>query len=93
MSFTIKWSSRFKKQYKLMMSRGENIELLDSVIRMLAAGQPLPPAYHDHILTGDGYTGFHECHIRPDWLLIYDYDENILVLTLFRTGSHSDLFG
>ena len=92
MNYTVKWSSCFKKQYKLMMKRGENIELLDNVIRMLAAGETLPPEYRDHILIGD-YAGLHECHIRSDWLLIYDYDNNILVLTLFRTGSHSDLFG
>ena len=92
MKYTIKWSARFKKQYKQMIRRGGNIELLDSVIRLLAAGEPLPEEYHDHILVGD-YAGFHECHIRPDWLLIYDYDDDVLVLTLFRTGSHSDLFG
>lgn len=92
MKYTIKWSARFKKQYKQMIRRGGNIELLDSVIRLLAAGETLPVEYHDHVLVGD-YAGFHECHIRPDWLLIYDYDDDVLVLTLFRTGSHSDLFG
>lgn len=92
MSYTVKWTSRFKKQYKMMMKRGEDIGLLDSVIRKLAAGEPLPSEYHDHILVGE-YAGFHECHIRPDWLLIYDCDDDVLVLTLFRTGAHSDLFG
>ena len=92
MSYTVKWSARFKKQYKLMMKRGEDIALLDAVIRMLAAGETLPQEYHDHILIGD-YAGLHECHIRPDWLLIYAYDDEVLVLTLFRTGSHGDLFG
>ena len=92
MSYTVKWSARFKKQYKLMMKRGEDIALLDAVIRMLAAGETLPPEYHDHILIGD-YAGLHECHIRPDWLLIYAYDDEVLVLTLLRTGSHGDLFG
>ena len=92
MSYTVKWSARFRKQYKLMMKRGEDIALLDAVIRMLAAGETLPPEYHDHILIGD-YAGPHECHIRPDWLLIYAYDDEVLVLTLLRTGSHGDLFG
>ena len=91
MNYAVKWSSRFKKQYKLMMKRGENMELLDDVIRMLAAGKTLPPEYQDHILIGD-YSGLHECHICPDWLLIYDHDDTVLVLTLLRTGSHSDLF-
>ena len=92
MNYTVKWSARFKKQYKQMIRRGEDIGLLDDVIRLLAAGETLPEEYHDHILIGD-YAGFHECHIRPDWLLIYLYDDEVLVLTLFRTGSHSDLFG
>jgi len=91
MSYTVKWTSRFKKQYKLMMKRGENIDLLDNAIRILASGTALPPEYNDHILIGD-YAGLHECHIQPDWLLVYDIDEGVLVLTLFRTGTHSDLF-
>ncbi|MBQ9501724.1 MAG: type II toxin-antitoxin system YafQ family toxin [Lentisphaeria bacterium] len=65
---------------------------MDDVIRILASGNPLPEGYDDHILSGD-YAGMHECHIRPDWLPVYDIDEGVLVLTLFRTGSHSYLFG
>lgn len=91
MNYTVKWTSRFKKQYKLMMKRGLQIQLLDDAIRILASGNPLPEEYDDHILGGE-YAGLHECHIRPDWLLVYDIDDGVLVLTLFRTGTHSDLF-
>ena len=91
MKYTIKWTSRFKKEYKLLMKRGEDVQALDNVIRLLADGVCLLPEYHDHILSGR-YDGLHECHVRPDMLLVYDIDEGVLVLTLFRTGSHSDLF-
>ena len=91
MNYTVKWTSRFKKQYKLMMKRGLDIDLLDNAIRILASGNCLPEEYDDHILVGE-YAGMHECHIRPDWLQVYDIDEDVLVLTLFRTGTHSDLF-
>lgn len=64
---------------------------LDEVIEMLAAGVPLPAANRDHSLIGN-FSGFRECHIRPDWLLIYRIESSILVLTLTRTGTHSDLF-
>ena len=73
------------------MKRGEDIQALDNVIRLLAEDIKLPPEYHDYILS-DRYAGLHECHVRPDLLLVYDIDEGVLVLTLFRTGSHSDLF-
>ena len=91
MKYTIKWTSRFKKEYKLLMKRGEDIQALDNVIRLLSEGVKLPPECRDHVLSGR-YAGLHECHVRPDLLLIYDIDEGVLVLTLFRTGSHSDLF-
>ena len=91
MKYTVKWSSRFRKEYKLLMKRGEDIQALDDVIRLLSEGVKLPPECKDHILKGK-YAGLHECHVHPDLLLIYDLDEGVLVLTLFRTGSHSDLF-
>ena len=91
MKYTIKWTSRFKKEYKLLMKRGKDIQALDNVIRLLADGVKLPPECRDHVLSGR-YAGLHECHVRPDLLLVYDIDEGVLVLTLFRTGSHSDLF-
>lgn len=74
-----------------MAKRGYNINLLTEVIKILAAGSPLPEKYKDHALTGNWAT-YRECHITPDWLLIYKIHESILVLTLTRIGSHSDLF-
>ena len=84
-------SGRFKKDYKLLQKRGYNLSLLENVVNLLASGEPLPAKYKDHQLIGD-YAGCRECHITPDWLLIYEIIENELVLYLTRTGSHSDLF-
>lgn len=88
----IVWTTRFKKDYGQAMKRGLNIDLLDDVIRTLARGETLPEKNRDHELTGD-WAGHRECHILPDWLLIYRIEDDILVLTLSRTGTHSDLFG
>lgn len=85
------WTVKFKKEYKLCMKRGKKMDLLDDVIRMLAAQQPLPAKYRDHVLSNN-WEGFRECHIEPDWLLIYGVSNERLILTLVRTGSHSDLF-
>ena len=74
-----------------MKKRGYNISLLTEVIKTLAAGEALPEKHKDHQLMGD-YVGCRECHITPDWLLIYEIDGNELFLYLTRTGSHSDLF-
>ena len=84
-------SGRFKKDYKLLQKRGSDLSLLENVVNLLASGEPLPAKYKDHQLIGD-YAGCRECHITPDWLLIYEIIENELVLYLTRTGSHSDLF-
>ena len=75
-----------------MQKRGLDMSLLDEVITLLASGEPLDEKYHDHALGGD-YAGHRECHVAPDWLLVYYTLDDILVLTLARTGSHSDLFG
>ena len=91
MKYTVKTTSRFRKDYKLMQKRGLDMTRLDAVITMLASGETLDESYHDHPLSGD-YSGHRECHIAPDWLLVYYKQEDILVLTLVRTGSHSDLF-
>ena len=91
MKYTVKATNRFRKEYKLAMKRGQNIGLLDAVIAKLANGIPLEPANRDHGLTGD-YAGHRECHITPDWLLVYYINQDVLVLSLVRTGSHSDLF-
>lgn len=87
----IVWTSKFKKDYKLAIKRSKNIELLDDIIRMLSKGETLPEKNQDHALSGN-WAGFRECHIQPDWLLIYRIENDVLVLTLVRSGSHSDLF-
>ncbi|MCL2106188.1 MAG: type II toxin-antitoxin system YafQ family toxin [Oscillospiraceae bacterium] len=74
-----------------MQKRGYDLSKLDIVLNLLAEGQPLPPRNCDHELVGN-YAGHRECHIQSDWLLVYRIDEDVLVLTLTRTGSHSDLF-
>ena len=73
------------------MKRGLDVDLLDNCIRMIASRQDLPPRFCDHELTGR-WAGNRECHIRPDWLLVYRFENNDLILVLSRTGSHSDLF-
>lgn len=92
MNRDIVWTTRFKKDYKLAVKRHLNIELLDDIIRALARGDVLPEKNKDHELSGD-WAGHRECHIQPDWLLVYRIDDDVLVLTLARTGTHSDLFG
>ncbi len=91
MKYEILATGRFKKDLKTIMKRGYNIELLQGVVSLLAAGSPLPEKNKDHALSGN-WTGHRECHITPDWLLVYKIDDDILVLTLTRTGTHSDLF-
>ena len=91
MSYTIKPTTRFQKDLKLMQRRGYDMSLIADVIKLLAEGETLPARYHDHQLTGS-YKECRECHITPDWLLIYEIDEDTLYLYLTRTGSHSDLF-
>lgn len=88
---TIKYQTAFKKDYKRIKKRGYDIRLLEKTIELLATGQGLPAEYHDHSLSGD-YSGCRECHIAPDWLLVYEIVERDLVLYLTRTGTHSDLF-
>lgn len=89
---TIKWTSEFKKDYKLMKKRGMNLDLLKVVIDTLAMCEPLPEKYRDHALTGN-WLGHRECHIQPDWLLVYRIEKNVLVLNLVATGTHGDIFG
>lgn len=74
------------------MKRGLKIHLLEDIIAALAMGEPLPEKNKNHALTGN-WSGHRECHILPDWLLVYRIEEDVLVLTLARTGTHSDLFG
>jgi mRNA interferase YafQ len=88
--YEVKRTGKFKKEYKLAKKRGRNIALLQMIIIDLANGKPLPEKNRDHPLTGD-WNGFRECHIEPDWLLVYKKEDDILVLTLVRSGTHSDL--
>lgn len=90
--YVVKLTTQFKKDYKLAMKRGLKIGLLEDVIAVLAMGETLSEKQKDHALTGN-WVGHRECHILPDWLLIYRMEDDVLVLTLARTGTHSDLFG
>ena len=89
--YTVKFTNQFKKDYKLAKRRGMKMELLNSAMEILANGKELPENYYDHSLSGNR-VGYRECHIQPDWLLVYYFEDDVLVLTLVRTGSHSDLF-
>ena len=88
---TIKYHTMFKKDYKRIKKRGYDISRLEKIVELLANEVPLPEQFIDHNLSGN-YNGFRECHIAPDWLLIYQVNNNELVLVLSRTGSHSELF-
>ena len=88
---TIKYQAAFKKDYKRIVKRGYDMRLVEKVIELLANQKPLPEKNRDHQLSGD-YAGCRECHITPDWLLIYEVADEELILYLTRTGSHSDLF-
>lgn len=92
--YIVKFTSRFKKDYKTIQKRGLNTSKLFDVIDLIASGaneQKLKEEYDDHALSGN-WKGYRECHIEPDWLLIYEIVENVLVLSLSRTGTHADLF-
>ena len=87
----IRYHSAFKKDYRRIAKRGYDIRLLENVINTLVMEKPLDPRYRDHELIGN-YKGCRECHITPDWLLIYEIIGDELILELMRTGTHSDLF-
>jgi mRNA interferase YafQ len=84
-------STKFKKDLKLAKRRGYNLEKVKSIMEQLAAGEPLPAKNKDHSLIGN-YVNRRECHIEPDWLLIYKLDKETREITFERTGSHADLF-
>ena len=88
--YTVKPTTQFKKDFKLSMKRGLKIELLEEVIAALAMGETLPEKHKDHALTGN-WVGHRECHVLPDWLLIYYQTDTELYL--YRTGTHADLIG
>lgn len=91
MKYEIQKTSQFKKDFKLALKRNCDIQKLQEVITILANGETLPESCFDHPLKGD-YSRYRECHVEPDWLLVYKITESVLVLTLYRTGTHSDLF-
>lgn len=84
-------TTQFRKDYKRIRKRGYDTDLLKQVLDRLISGEPLDLRYRDHSLSGN-YSGFRECHIQPDWLLIYRIDNDQLILTASRTVTHSDLF-
>ena len=88
---TIRYETTFKKDFKRIVKRGYDIHLLEETVEILAKGEELPKKYKDHALAGD-YADCRECHITPDWLLIYQISDHELILYLTRTGTHSDLF-
>ena len=87
----VRYSAKFKKDFKLAQKRGMPMQELKSIIEKLAAGETLEAKHRDHALSGN-YAMFRECHIRPDWLLIYRINDDALELLAHRTGTHSDLF-
>ena len=87
MNYDIKRTTQFKKDVKLMLKQGRDIQPMLDVIEMLRTDTPLPEQFRDHALSGNWF-GKRECHIDPDWLLIYEKHENLLLLTRLRTGSH-----
>jgi len=87
----IRYHTSFKKDYKRIVKRGYDIKLMEEIIQKLAKGEQLSEKNKDHSLSGE-YTGCRECHITPDWLLVYEIDNGELILYLTRTGTHSDLF-
>lgn len=91
MKYTVKFTSQFKKDLKLAKKRGKNIDLLFDIIELLAMDKSLDKKHRDHYLIGS-FKNCRECHIEPDWLLIYEIIDDVLVLILNRVGSHSDLF-
>ena len=87
----VRYSSKFKKDFKIIIKRGYDISLFEEVLILLREEKILPEKYNDHALKGN-YIGHRECHITPDWLLIYKKEEDMITLSLTRTGSHSGLF-
>ena len=85
-------SKQYERDVKLAKRRGLDIEKLLDVVDMLRTDEPLPVNLHNHLLHGD-YNGYWECHITPDWLLLYEKDTEIRIISLYRTGTHVDIFG
>ena len=90
--YRIEFTNQMKRNVKLMRKRGKDISKLTAVLALLSKGEPLPAVYKDHRLTGE-LKDLRECHIEPDWLLVYKLYEEVLVITATGTGTHADLFG
>jgi len=91
MKYELAATGRFKKDLKSIIKRGYDVEFLNAVVSVLISGEQLADKYKDHSLIGN-WANYRECHITPDWILIYKIEDNLLVLTLTRTGTHADLF-
>lgn len=91
MKYTVRQTKKFRKELKKMLKRGVDRTKLSKVVTLLACGEQLPPQYKDHALSGN-LEGLRDCHIENDWVLIYAIEDDVLVLTLTRTGTHADLF-
>ena len=91
MKYEVKFTSQFKRDLKLAKKQGRDIDKLFDVINTIAEGGKLDDKYRDHNLSGD-YAGCRECHVEPDWLLVYEVMDNVLVLMLYRVATHSELF-
>ncbi len=91
MKYEVFFTTKFKKDIKLVQKQGKNLDKLFAVVELLSNDEKLDAKYRDHELTGN-YGGFRECHIEPDWLLVYRKNSEQIILYLLRTGSHSDLF-
>lgn len=91
MKYEVKLTSQFKRDLKLARKQGKDIDKLFDVISTIAEGKKLDEKYRDHNLSGD-YAGCRECHVEPDWLLIYEVMDQVLVLMVYRVGTHSELF-
>ena len=91
MKYEVKFTSQFKRDFKQAKKQGRDIDKLFDVINTIVEGGKLDDKYRDHNLNGD-YTGCRECHVEPDWLLVYEVIDKVLVLMLYRVGTHSELF-
>lgn len=89
--YNLRFTNKIQRNIKLMKKRGKNLEKLKTVLKILQEGKELPAKYKDHALSGN-YTGCRECHIEPDWLLVYEIINEELIILLLTTGTHSDLF-
>lgn len=89
--YEIVYTPQFKKKLRLCQKRGLDLHKLQTVLQLLSEGKPLPAKYRQHKLSGD-FAGCRECHIQPDWLLLWQQDDDMLILLLIDTGTHSDIF-